>query len=64
MFTAHQVKHLSTVKVAEYFTRFLPVFLPLFGSHDNGNGIEKFLGCVALSCVASIIQIVAGVFIF
>ena len=63
MFTAHQVEHLSTLKVAEYFTRFLPVFFPLFGSHNNRNSIEKFLGCIALSCIASIIQIVIGVFL-
>lgn len=42
----------------------LPVFLPLFGSHNNRNSIEKFLGCIALSCIASIIQIVIGVFFF
>ena len=40
MFTAHLLEHLCTVKVAKYFTRFLSVFLPFFGSHDNGNGIE------------------------
>ena len=44
MFTAHQVKHLCTVKVAEHFTRFFPVFLPFFGSHDNGNGSKHRKG--------------------
>ena len=64
MSTAHLLEHLCTVKVAKYFTRFLSVSLPFFGSHDNRNGIEEFLGCVAFSCVASIVQIFVGVFIF